>query len=80
MQGVQQEEHVVEFSNGQKENLEYHVKNFLFSFIQKQNKIKKSSELNMVKQDDIDNVATSDADNKTAGIISHPEIKFLNKL
>jgi hypothetical protein len=71
-QNEQQQEEYLSFSNGQRENLEYHLKEFLFNYLTPRRI--NNNNMNKVKQEDNVNVKTSS--NKT-GII---HTKYLNKL
>ncbi|CAB4488997.1 hypothetical protein RhiirA5_397401 [Rhizophagus irregularis] len=70
---VDQHQEYLKFSNGQRENLEYHLKGYLFNYLTP--KRINNNNLNMIKQDD-NNGNVKNSINKT-GII---HTKFLNKL
>ncbi|RIA90165.1 hypothetical protein C1645_849693 [Glomus cerebriforme] len=77
IQDEQQEEYL-QFYKGQKENLECHLKQYLFDYLTP-NRInnEKPSNSNMVKQNDM---IFSDINNNTEGIISQPQITYSSKL
>ncbi|RIA81451.1 hypothetical protein C1645_790435 [Glomus cerebriforme] len=78
---VEQQQEYLEFSSEQKRNLEYHLKYYLSDYLTpKRINNEKSSNFNMVKQENVMISSNAVNNNNTASIISQPQIKYWNKL